>query len=65
MRKTEFVHTYFCDLCGEQAAREMLETVYGKYGDDRSSCPHFDVDICVKCQRLTIGILLDRLRNNR
>jgi len=65
MRKTDFVHTYFCDLCGEQVTEEILSTVYGEEPHDssRGACYHFGVDICLGCQRKPIADLLDLLRN--
>ena len=62
MRKTEFVHTYFCDLCGEQGLQEIMTPAYGRNENDRCVCPHFGVDICLDCQRRPIADLLGLLR---
>lgn len=61
MRKTQYVETWFCDLCGEQGPREIMNPVYGR-NDSRSVCPHFGVDICLACQRRPVADLLGLLR---
>ena len=68
MRHTEFVYTWTCDLCGEQVPEEQVGRAWGENKNDRCSCNHFGVDICAKCQRLPIRVLLDHLTargNNR
>lgn len=63
MRKTQYIETWFCDLCGEQGPREIMNAVYGKNKNDSAVCQHFGVDICLACQRRPIADLLDLLRN--